>query len=258
MTLRNNPGFPPEPPDDVERDILNFFRDYQFHNGRPPTIREVENHVSALNSTSAVKYRLDRLVDKGLLRRWEGPRRSSRTYYLPPETTAILDGIRPVLPVYGYITASGQDLVVYNETVPEGQPLNTIPPDPEYVEDWVDLEDLEGVYFDTRRYFALRVRGSSMEDRRIFNDDIVVFRRIEEPPLPGKIVAVYVTGSRWLTLKEFGGVRDGKVILKPANRAEGLEPIQVPANQANFQGVAVLVLRRLEDGNMRIRRIHGQ
>ena len=48
------------------------------------------------------------------------------------------------------------------------------------------------------------------------------------------------------------------MILNPANRAEGLEPIQVPANQANFQGVAVLVLRRLEDGNMRIRRIHGQ
>lgn len=247
---RRKRGFPSSGGlDSTDRNILDFFRGYQIQHGRPPSIREIQHNIRELNSTSAVKYRLDKLVRLGRLRRFQGSGRSARAYYLPLETRSE-PATHPVLPILGYITASGQETIVYNDAMREGWKPG-IPLDPAYVEGWVELESLEGLHFDDKRYFALQVKGSSMEDRHIFDGDIVVFRHTEEPPpIRGKLVAVYVEGDEWLTLKEFNGVRNGYVILNPANRAEGLTPIQVPAEQARFQGLAVLVIRQLDDGGL--------
>ncbi len=233
--------------DRIDRDILSFFRIYQEEHNRPPTVREIMHAVKGLNSTSSVKYRLDRLVEKGFLQRFPGGGRSSRSYYLPQpgEVEPEEGGHALVVPVLGYITASGQETRVFIEDLPAAsiQQMSAQRIDPAEVEDVVTLEGLEGFFFDARRYFALRVRGTSMQDRNIFDGDVVIFRRIEEPPPTAKLVAVLV--DDWLTLKEYRGVQEGLVILQPANREEGLQPIQVPAEQVRFEGEAVMVIRPL-------------
>ncbi len=245
-------GFPPssdvEHLDRIDREILRYFQTYQEQHNRPPTVREILGVIRGLNSTSSVKYRLDRLVEKGFLRRYSGGGRSSRSYYLPlqgeeapPESAGTL-----MVPVLGYITASGQETRVFIEDMPATsiQQVATQTVDPSEVEDVVTLDGLEGLYFDARRYFALRVKGTSMQDRNIFDGDVVIFKRIEEPPASARLVAVLV--DDWLTLKEYRGVQDGQVVLHPANREEGLQPIYVPADQVRFEGEAVMVLRPLK------------
>ncbi len=246
----NPTGFLPsgfEDLDRIDRDILHYFQTYQERHNRPPTVREVLRAVRGLNSTSSVKYRLDRLVERGILRRYTGDGRSSRSYYLPlqgeeipPETGGL------IVPVLGYITASGQETRVFIEDMPASsiQQVMARSVDPGEVEDVVTLDGLEGLYFDARRYFALRVKGTSMQDRHIFDGDVVIFKRIEEAPTSAKLVAVLV--DDWLTLKEYRGLQDGQVVLHPANREEGLQPIHVPADKVRFEGEAVMVLRPLK------------
>lgn len=235
-----------EPLDRIDRDILHYFQSYQERHNRPPTVREILRAVRGLNSTSSVKYRLDRLVEKGVLKRYAGDGRSSRSYYLPLQGEDMPSETRePMVPVLGYITASGQETRVFIEDMPASSIQQVMTPtvDPKDVEDVVTLDGLEGLYFDARRYFALRVKGTSMQDRHIFDGDVVIFKRIEEPPPPTKLVAVLV--DDWLTLKEYRGLQDGHVVLHPANRQESLQPIFVPADQVRFEGEAVMVVRPL-------------
>ncbi len=235
--------------DQIDKEIVKFFKQYQALHGRPPTVREVMAAVQGLNSPSSVKYRLDRLVEKGVLQRFTGPGRSSRTYYLP-ETNDIPEpatGTGVAIPVLGYITASGQDTVVFVNDMPVPS-METIVQelDLTQVEDVLHLDELlgwPGGILPPQRYFALRVQGTSMQDRGILPGDVVIFRRIQEPPPRRTLVAVRV--DDWLTLKEFRGIEGPHVVLQPANQAEGLQPIYVPADQVHFEGQAVWVVRAL-------------
>lgn len=233
--------------DGVDRKILAFFNEYQRRYGVPPTIREVLEAISELNSTSSVKYRLDRLVRKGLLERHSRDHRAARSYALP-QTASPEGAMEPVvIPVLGYITASGQETVVFVNDMPVlsmDQVIQQV--DPENVEDVLVLDEppfgIPG-NLDPRLFFALRVQGTSMQDRGILPGDVVIFRRIHEPPPRHTLVAVRV--DDWLTLKEFRGVENGQVVLQPANQAEGLQPIYVPADQVHFEGQARWVIRAL-------------
>ncbi len=225
--------------DEIDKKILMFFWKYQKEHGQPPTVREIERGVG-LSSTSHVKYHLDHLVDHGFLKRRQDPgkRRTSRAYRL---------NLPPVLPVLGYIIAGDSIRKVFAEDF-----TATSFPFGMEVEDVVSLDSiaLPGALED---YFALRVRGDSMIDEHILDGDVVVFRKLHgQRPEKNSLVAVLIDHpeeGETLMLKRYAGPVPGNPRLlrfMPANRAKGLQPIDVPEDRVRFQGKAVLLVRHFD------------
>lgn len=225
--------------DEVDLKILDFFRQVYVKERRYPTVREVLQALEGrLNSESSVQYRLERLVEKGYLRKYAGLKRASRPYALVPMG----------IPVLGHIVASGNTHRVYTEDYYNTWMEGSWDPDHLDKMDWIQVDGLD-IQFPSDRYFALRVKGDSMVDEHILDNDVVVFRRIELPPeRPNVLVAVYLKDEEWLSIKRFGGTSPENAELwrlYPANRAAGYLPIDVPKAHTQFQGEAVLVLRDL-------------
>ena len=96
-------------------------------------------------------------------------------------------------------------------------------------------EDLVG----RRDSYVLRVKGDSMIDEQIRDGDYVIVedRRTADN---GEMVIALLNGAD-VTLKKLYR-EQGRIRLQPANPA--IEPILVPADQVQIQGVVVGVLRR--------------
>ncbi|HEU5235954.1 MAG TPA: transcriptional repressor LexA, partial [Pyrinomonadaceae bacterium] len=90
------------------------------------------------------------------------------------------------------------------------------------------------------RMFALRVRGDSMIDDQIRDDDLIILqsRQIAEN---GQTVVALIDGSE-ATVKRFYGSRN-QVRLEPAN--PNYEPIVIrPPERVQIQGTVVGVIRK--------------
>jgi len=99
----------------------------------------------------------------------------------------------------------------------------------------ISLHDVVG----NRDVFALEVRGESMRDEHIINDDYVLVDRTRTAR-QGEIVVALVHGSE-TTLKRF--FSEGNLVrLQPSNSE--MEPIFVPATQVAIQGRVLGVLRK--------------
>ena len=85
------------------------------------------------------------------------------------------------------------------------------------------------------RYFALKIKGESMIEEGIFEDDIVIIKKQNEAR-PGQIVAAIIDGEA--TLKKYYPKRDS-VELMPANK--DFKPIIVNPNEKNFGLAGILV-----------------
>ena len=121
------------------------------------------------------------------------------------------------LPLLGYVAAGAPiEAVVSAETV-------SVP------------EDLAG----TRDTYALRVRGDSMIEEQIRDGDLVVVED-RQTAHNGEMVIALLDRTD-VTLKKFYREK-GHVRLQPAN--ERLQPIVVPADTVQVQGVVVGVMRR--------------
>ena len=55
-------------PSDKQRKILQFIEDFIEEHDYPPTVRDIQ-HGCDISSTSVVKYNLDRLSERGYLKR---------------------------------------------------------------------------------------------------------------------------------------------------------------------------------------------
>ena len=218
-----------------QRHILTYMHDYMTKKGYPPTIREIGNNTG-INSTSVVNYNLNKLVDAGYLERSEHISRGLRLVAQIPGKASdpqkkIIHLSRTVekVPLIGQIVAS--------------RPVE-IPEDTGHYYDEDDMIDippslLNGV--DPAEAFALVVKGDSMTDAMISEDDIVILR-MQETANNGDMVAVWLPEHGETTLKYF--YREGeKIRLQPAHPL--MDAIYVDAKNCQIRGKVLSVIRHI-------------
>jgi repressor LexA len=201
-----------------QQQVLEFIDVEVRRRGYPPSVREIGEAVG-LSSSSTVHAHLGALQDKGYLRRDPTKPRAIEICY-EPDSGAVVDR-RPVrhIPLVGDVAAGTGTLAA--ENIEETMPLP---------------EDLTG----DGQLFMLRVRGDSMIDAGIFDQDYVVVRQ-QESAENGDIVVAGIPGEE-ATVKTFLRKR-GKIILRPAN--EVLEDMVFDPSEITVYGKVVTVLRKL-------------
>jgi repressor LexA len=218
-----------------QQHILAFMHEYMTDKGYPPTIREI-GEATDINSTSVVNYNLNKLVDAGYLERSDRVSRGLRLVAKipgkpgdPQKKIIHLSNHVERVPLIGQIVAS--------------RPVQ-IPEDSGHYYDEDDMIDippslLNGV--DPAEAFALQVKGDSMQDAMISENDIVILRA-QETANNGDMVAVWLTDQSETTLKYF--YREGdKVRLQPAHPT--MEAIYVDAKNCEIRGKVLSVIRHI-------------
>lgn len=203
--------------------ILEFIDSAIRQKGYPPTIREIGQAVG-LNSPSTVHNHLNKLQDRGYLRRDPTKNRAIEVHW-DAGSGAIIDR-RPVthVPLIGDVAAGSGVLAAQN--VEEVMPLPS---------------DLTG----DGELFMLRVRGNSMIEAGIFNGDFVVAKK-QVTADQGDIVVAGISGEE-ATVKTFN-TEGSDVILTPSNST--MSPMRFTAddqleNPLLIFGKVVTVLRKL-------------
>jgi repressor LexA len=198
-----------------QREILTFIRTFTQRHGLPPTVREIGERFRV--TPRAAFDHLRALERKGVLRRRLTTKRTSRVLTLADRGPAVRE-----IPVLGRIAAG---LPLLAEENREG----SVP----ILADWLTGkgEDL----------FALRVRGDSMVNAHIVEDDLVLVRR-QETAEPGEIVVALLDNEA--TVKRFA--RQGTaIVLKPEHPT--MAPIVVKPGQRDVKilGKVIGLLRGL-------------
>lgn len=186
-----------------QREILTFIRTFTQRHGLPPTVREIGERFRV--TPRAAFDHLRALERKGVLRRRSTTKRTSRVLTLADRGPAVRE-----IPVLGRIAAG---LPLLAEENREG----SVP----ILADWLagKGEDL----------FALRVRGDSMVNAHIVEDDLVLVRR-QETAEPGEIVVALLDNEA--TVKRFA--RQGTaIVLKPEHPT--MAPIVVKPGQRDVK-----------------------
>ncbi len=173
-------------------EILDFIKAAVDSQGYAPTMREIGAAVG-LTSSASVKYQLDILEEKGLIRRGDNSGRALEVVIPDSElgTTAHVDKTR-YIPLVGSIAAGVP--ITADQMVEETMPLP---------ESLVGSGDL----------FMLKVKGESMINAAICDGDFVVIRQ-QKDANNGDVVAAMIDGEA--TVKTFSR-KSGKVWLLPAN-----------------------------------------
>lgn len=217
-----------------QKKILKFIENFLAKHGYPPTIRDIGEAVN-IASTSVVNYNLNKLADRGYIKREP---KVSRGLWLanqePPTKELHVGYADPAsliqIPLVGKIAASapvpipGEDFGYYYDT-------DDLIEVPQSMIGTAHREDL----------FALRVTGDSMIDAMVADGDIVILKR-QNIAHNGDMVAVWLTERGETTLKKY--FHEGKKVrLQPANPL--MDPIYVDADQVSVQGRVLAILRAL-------------
>jgi repressor LexA len=193
------------------RRVLDYIKEYFEVNREAPTIAEIGKEFGMTSSASA-HHVVSTLERQGLIRRIPNV---SRGIELIEEDTP---EEKYVIPLLGVVAAGAPIEAVLNyETV-------CIPRD----------------MMQEGRMFALRVRGDSMIDEQIRDNDFIILQS-QQTAENGQTVVALIDGSD-ATLKRFYGNRN-QVRLEPAN--PNYEPIVVrPPQRVQIQGIVVGVIRK--------------
>lgn len=207
-----------------QQSILNYIQEFMEEHGYPPAIRDIKNALG-ISSTSVVAYNLKALQEKGKVNR---ENKVSRGITLPlSEMARPASRMAYQVPLLGVITAGS----------PLPNPEDTSTVDSEMIDVPADLapeDKLKDVY-------ALRVRGHSMIDALIDDNDIVLLR-FQETAENGQMVAAMLVDENAVTLKKF--YHEGnRIRLQPANTT--MEPIYAEPQNVRIQGRVVGVLRSM-------------
>ena len=182
-------------------DIFNYIKDRCQH-GVPPTIREICRDLKIKSTSTAHKY-VNLLAESGAI---EKDSNLTRTLKIAGTDTALI-------PLVGTITA--------------GQPITAV----QNIDGYIPFPSTST----DKELFALKVRGDSMIDVGIFDQDVVV---VEQTPVAsnGEIVAVLIGDEA--TVKRFYR-EDGHYRLQPENQT--MEPIY--ADQVEILGKITALIR---------------
>jgi repressor LexA len=194
-----------------QKEIFEFIRRYAGKYGYPPTVREIGKAVG-LHSSSTVHAHLANLEKSGLLRR--DPSKPRAIELLVDRAKKVIR--QPGLPLVGQVAA--------------GQPVLA----EENIEEYLDVPDMVG---GEDGDYVLRVRGDSMKDAGILEDDYVVVRPTDDAD-NGEIVVALI--GEEATVKRYFREAD-HIRLQPEN--EAMEPIRT--TEAKLLGRVVGVFRKV-------------
>jgi len=195
-----------------QREIFDFISRYLSRHGYPPTVREIGKAVG-LHSSSTVHAHLSKLESLGVLKR--DPTKPRAIEVLVERAKRV---VRPSgLPLVGQVAA--------------GEPVLA----EENIEEYLQVPDVIG---GEAGDYVLRVRGDSMVDAGILEDDFVVVRPAEKAR-NGEIVVALVADDE-ATVKRFFREKD-QVRLQPENKS--MKPIRT--KDATILGRVVGVFRSI-------------
>ena len=194
-----------------QQEIFDYVKRYAAEHGYPPTVRDIGKAIG-LTSSSTVHAHLANLEKLGLLRRDPTKPRAIEVLVDKAKAAAAASG----LPLVGQVAA--------------GQPILA----EENIEEYVTVPPIAG---GDDGEFVLRVKGDSMKNVGIFEDDYVVVRP-QSTATNGEIVVAMLEGEA--TVKRFFKEKE-RVRLQPENDA--LEPIY--ARDVDIVGRVVGVCRRV-------------
>ena len=197
---------------DKQREILEYIRDTILAKGYPPAVREICEAVH-LKSTSSVHSHLETLEKNGYIRR--DPTKP-RTIEILDDDFALTRREMVNVPVIG--------------TVAAGMPILA----EENIEDYmpIPVEMLPN-----KEVFMLKVKGESMIDAGIFNNDRVIVAK-QDTAMNGEMVVALVEDSA--TVKTFYK-EDGHFRLQPENAY--MDPIIV--NDVQILGKVIGLFRMM-------------
>ena len=197
---------------DKQREILEYIRDTILAKGYPPAVREICEAVH-LKSTSSVHSHLETLEKNGYIRR--DPTKP-RTIEILDDDFALTRREMVNVPVIG--------------TVAAGMPILA----EENIEDYmpIPVEMLPN-----KEVFMLKVKGESMIDAGIFNNDRVIVAK-QDTAMNGEMVVALVEDSA--TVKTFYK-ENGHFRLQPENAS--MDPIIV--NDVQILGKVIGLFRMM-------------
>lgn len=200
--------------------ILNFIKSFTSENGFPPTLREIGRNFN-ISSTFGVKRHLDALKKKGYLNISSNASRGiSITHSTTDDFEKVISRSENVqlIPVVGRVAA--------------GSPILS----EENIESRISIDN--SFIRNAAGCFALKVRGDSMVDAGIFEDDLVIVRP-QTDAKPGEIVVARLETE--ITVKVFDN-NNKEIVLLPKN--EKYSPIKITNNEEFYiVGKVVGVLR---------------
>ncbi|MFA6501319.1 MAG: transcriptional repressor LexA [Parachlamydiales bacterium] len=166
-----------------QKNILDFITTFSKNKGYSPSLEEIGNKFDLAIST--VHQHVQALKDKGYLRKEENQPRGVSVFEKTPDSTEI--------PLLGIIAA--------------GTPIEPMEnPEPIKVP-----KNLVSRYGD---YYALKVKGDSMIEDGIWDEDIVVIKSQSIADSGDTVVAITEDGA---TLKIFRN-QGGQIFLEPKNK----------------------------------------
>lgn len=188
--------------------VLDFVKQSQKKNGYAPSLVEIQQNFK-LASVSTAHFHIKQLQKKGLLIKEE---KQARSISAMKEKTTI------EVPLLGNIAA--------------GEPIEAVEIHGESVT--IPRKDIKLPF----QHYALRVKGDSMIEDGIFNDDVVIVRSQKSAENGQTVVAIIDDGQ--VTLKKIYKEKD-KIRLQPANK--NLKPFY--RKQVEIHGIVEKIIRTL-------------
>ena len=202
-----------EPLTKRQKEVLDFVSQYIEDHGYAPSYREI---AAAFNfgSVATVAEHIESLVTKGMLQKGENEARSiqlvAQEQFNAPSVS---------LPIMGLVAA--------------GQPIETLGRHTETLE-------VPPFMVGRRNSYVLQVKGQSMIDEGINEDDYVVVTEKEIPSNGDMVIAM--VGNSGATLKRYFKEK-GHIRLQPSNAA--MDPIIVePGTPIEIQGIVIGLIRK--------------
>ena len=191
-----------------QKEVLDLIKNKILNFGLPPTRAEISKELG-FKSPNAAESHLRALEKKGVISIQAG---SSRGIILSPE-----QGIG--IPIIGLVAAGGPILAQENieRTIPVSQSLLSKEVD-----------------------YYLRVKGDSMVDAGIFEEDLIGVKKTAEVKV-GTIVVARINDE--VTVKTLEKISSNKVILKPENSNYSDIEIDTSVDEVFFEGTCVGLLR---------------
>jgi repressor LexA len=199
------------------KQILNFIQGFKKEKRYSPSIREIMRGCK-ISSPAVVQHHLKILEREGHIAHVPDVSRS----------ITLIDGDQQTvrIPLLGYI-AAGEPLPVFQPDSWSNQVLET-------------LELPAGLIGVKDNIYALKVKGVSMIDALIDDNDFVIMQGTRTAQ-NGEMVAVWLRREREVTLKKIYQEK-GRIRLQPANRE--MKPFYADPENVEIQGRVIAVFRR--------------
>ncbi|MBX7139048.1 MAG: transcriptional repressor LexA [Oligoflexia bacterium] len=194
----------------VQRQTLEFLRNFIADKGYAPTLKDIADHIG-VKSLSTAHFHLERLEDKGFINRG---------------SDGFIELVNSPKPEFG------PTAVPLVGVIAAGMPI-------EAIENTTMIEIPSSMITGRGEVYCLEVSGDSMIDAHICDGDVIVVRK-QETADDGNIV-VAVLEDRTATLKRYRRLKNGKVMLIPANPT--LSPITL--DKVSIRGLLIGVIREI-------------